>query len=222
MNIESAGSVLEDLVNDYQTIYVPNVRPIHNLEELRQVYKLTHDCFVSTGYFQAHPSHMIVHYPHFDHLPETEILVAVMNGVFVGSVSVTFDGPAGFTVEEEFKEQCAAIREEGHPMATVWRLVVDPSVRSNRAVLISLVDTVVARIRERDVTLALFAVNPKHERVYCHMLNMEVVARKLETGGRSAPSVLLRADADKIPVRREVHHGGLVFNPIHSLLAAAF
>jgi len=219
MDIANAGLVLENLFNDFHTLNVPNVRPIHNLQELRQVYQLTHECYVSTGHFRAHPSQMIVHYPNFDHIPETEILVAVMDGVIVGSVSVTFDGPAGFTVEEEFKEQCAVIREEGVPMAAVWRLVVADSVRANRAVLMSLVDTVVTRIRKRDIPLALFAVNPKHERVYCHLLNMEVVARKLQTDGRSAPSVLLRADAHKIPVRREAHHGGLVYNPIRALLS---
>jgi hypothetical protein len=223
MNIEDAGNVLEDLMNDFQTFSLPNVRPIHNLHELREVYKLTHTCYVSTGHFKSHPSQLIVHYPHFDHIPETDILVAVLNNVIVGSVSVTFDGPSGFTVEEEFMEQCKIIREEGKSMAVVWRLVADESVRSNRTVLMSLVDAALERVRRREISTALIAVNPKHERVYCRMLNTEVVARKLVTDSKTAPSVLLRGNPFEIAARsRSKHAASLVFNPVRMLLSTRF
>ena len=222
MDYTLAGNVLEDLLNDITNVTYPNIRPIHNLQELREVYKLTHNCYVTSGYTSAHASRIVVHYPIFDHIEQTTILVAVLHGKIVGSVSLTYDGPLhGFSVDEDFKDSCEAIRAEGKSVATVWRLVVDDSVRGNRSVLMSLVNEVVHRLRWNGVLTALFAVNPKHQKVYQRLLNMEVVAQKLETGGLSnAPAILLRADADKIPEHRDPMKQKLVYNPIHALITS--
>jgi len=220
MDYSTAGDVLEDLINDFAVLDSPNIRPINSILELREVYKLTHDSYVSAGYSEAHPSKMLAHYPYFDHIPETTILAAVLNGKIVGSVSLTLDGPCGFTVDEDFKEECDAIRLEGKPMATVWRLVVDDALRTKRSVVMNLISDIVFRLGRNHIPTALFAVNPKHEKVYKHMLNMEAVARKMDTGGlRNAPAILLRGDPDKIP-QRGPRLQVPAFNPIHALITS--
>src|SRR5262245_29486021 len=105
MNNPSGGvetDILDFIVSRSTSPERPIIRPIRDLAELQQVYRLTHDCYVENGYVKPHPTGMIVHYPQFDHIPETTILVAVINGRIVGSVSLTQDGPGGFSIDDDF------------------------------------------------------------------------------------------------------------------------
>ena|SRR5687767_6092198 len=194
-----ANDFLKQMLEDLSALGRPVVRPVRTLDELQQVYRLTHECYVSNGFAESHRTGLVVHYPHYDHIPETTILIAILEGKIVGSVSYTIDGPSGFTLDEDFRPECDSIREEGKRVGVVWRLVVDKSVRSNRAVVSDLIDGVIKLAVEYDVPTVLFAVNPRHENVYKRMLRMEVVERRQATEGlTNAPAVLLRGDRDTI------------------------
>jgi hypothetical protein len=201
--------------SDSSCIARPIVRPIRNTSELQEVYRLTHDCYVNSGYCKPHPTGMVVHYAPYDHIAETTILVALLDGQIVGSVSITVDGPSGFTVDEDFNDECIAIRQEGKPVAVVWRLVVKKSEQPSRMVVVSLINEVVSRLRRFEINTALFSVNPKHENVYRRLLNMSVVARKSGSNGlENAPAVLLRGDSDKILKNEVVAAAKPITNPI--------
>ena len=211
--------VLELLVGDYGILNQPTIRPLQHLNELRVVYQMTHEAYVKAGYFSEDASRLLIHYPYFDHIPETTIFVALLHGKIAGSVSVTLDGINGFTVDEDFKSECEAIRLEGKPTATVWRLVVEDSLRTRRTIVLSLINEVVQWLLKAKVSTALFSVNPKHVNVYKRMLNMEVVAEKTNTEGlNNAPSVLLRGDPLKIP-REPSLALNRDYNPLHFLLS---
>jgi hypothetical protein len=215
--------LLESMLSGHGILNEPLIRPVRNLGELQSVYRLTHDCYVTSGYCASHPSGMVLHYPYFDHIPETTILVALLHGKIVGSVSFTVDGPNGFTVEEQFKSECGALRAEGRPIATVWRLVVDQSARTRRSIVMNLIDEVTRQILKTNTQTFLFSVNPKHENIYKRMMDMEIVGRKAGTEGLcNAPAVLLRGDAEKVRLHRTREQPASEhFNPIHSLLLAS-
>ncbi len=213
--------ILELMLNDFGVLNKPMVRPLRNLHELREVYRLTHDCYVASGYSAAHTSGMTIHYPSFDHLDQTTILIAMMHGKIVGSFSLTEDGPGGLSIDEDFKDACDAIRQEGRPVGAVWRLVVQESVRTQRTIVISLINAMIELMARKGLSNALFAVNPKHESVYKRMLDGTVVARCDSTHGlANAPSVLLRVNPTELH-RERVLLPRSSSNPIHLLLTTS-
>lgn len=106
MNYPIDTDILELMLNDYGVLHQPFIRPVRSLEELRAVYRLTHDCYAASGFCAPNPTQFIVHYPQYDHIQETTILVALSQGRVVGSVSVTMDGPKGLTVDKDFNSEC--------------------------------------------------------------------------------------------------------------------
>jgi predicted unusual protein kinase regulating ubiquinone biosynthesis (AarF/ABC1/UbiB family)/ubiquinone/menaquinone biosynthesis C-methylase UbiE len=181
-----------------------HVRPIQNIFELWEVYRLTHDCYVETGYIRSRPTGLLVHYAEFDHIPETMILVAVQGQEIVGSVSFTVDGPSGFVIEKDYPEVCQQIREEGRALADVWRLVVKKSCRAGQQVLMELVGETVRALRHMGVTTCFLEVHEKHEGPYRKLLNMVPVARRQGVEGlekEHIPAVLLRLDEERLPER---------------------
>nr|AAO64427.1 long chain N-acyltyrosine synthase [uncultured bacterium CSLF42] len=219
MNFLDESSVVETFFSEFSGLNRPNIRPVEDLDEMKEVYRLTHTSYVSSGYSDCHPSNMLIHYPYFDHIPESTILIALMHGKIVGSVSLTIDGPNGLTVDEDFKEDCDKIRAEGKPLATVWRLVVDESHRNQRTIVMNLINEIVHRLLKNKISNCLFAVNPKHANVYQRMLNMQVVATRTTTNGLcNAPAVLLRGDPEKIPYHGVHGQTDENFNALHFLL----
>jgi hypothetical protein len=216
------GDFVELMLGDYSILHQPVVRPIQNLRELHQVYKLTHDNYVNLGYCDPHPSRMLIHYPTFDHLPETTILVALDHGRIIGSVSVTRDGPSGFTIDQDFPGAISKIREEGKPCASVWRMVVEESMKTRRAVVIRLMSELFHRMIDSQISNVLFAVNPKHVDVYQRMLQMNVVEKKLNSEGlNNAPAVLLRGNPNFLPATSLIDSNPATqsFNLVHFLLS---
>ena len=61
-----------------------NIRPVANIRELEAVYRLTHECYVAKSYVQNQPNGLLLHYPEFDVVPETTVLVAIHAGEVIG------------------------------------------------------------------------------------------------------------------------------------------
>jgi hypothetical protein len=186
-------TILESL-SKFNVLRAPRVRPAKTLQELQEVYRLTHDCYVGSGYAAPHPSGLLLHYPYFDHLSETTVFIALVDGKIAGSISITLDGPNGFSIENEFKAECDAIRAEGRRVAAAWRLVVNESLR-DRMIVMDLIRGAVEHVLKNEVGTVLLSINPKHESIYNRCMNMERVTRNSQTQGLSnAPAVLMRAD----------------------------
>jgi hypothetical protein len=113
---------------------------------------------------------------------------------------MTVDGPSGFTVDKDFKEECDAMRQAGRRLATAWRLVLKHSMNPSRRILMALIKETAAMATRKGANTWLFTVNPRHATVYQRLFKMYAVSRKEDTLGLSnAPSVLLRANIESLP-----------------------
>ena len=177
-----------------------DIRSVTRVDEMEEVYRLTHDSYVSKSYAENQPNGLLLHYPEFDVIPETTVLGTWHNEKMIGTVSLTISGPFGFTLDRDFREDIEKIKNEGRTVAVIWRLVVREDNRSSRAVLIGLISSITRLALNLGVNTCFFEVNPKHERVYQRLLNMTTVSRKDGADGlQHAPAVLLRADLESLP-----------------------
>jgi len=192
-------------VMDQTSIKPIEIRPIRDSFELWDVYSLTHDCYVETNYIRPRPTGMLVHYAEFDHLPETTILVALQDGEIIGSISYTIDGPAGFIIEKDYREECQRIRQEkGRRLADYWRFVVKKSCRSGQQVLMALMTQSGLDLLQKGVNTFFLDVHEKHEGAYKRLFNGVTVARKEGVPGleqQHIAAVLIRWDAERLPNR---------------------
>lgn len=184
----------EHRLNSMQASAEFEIRSVASADEMEAVYRITHDAYVRQGYCVPQPDGRLVHYPHLDGIPETTVLVAVVDGLTVGTVSITMDGPTGLHADEEFKDVCDRIRSEGRRLAACWRIATQPRCRSEAEIVLGLVREAEAVVLRKGADTCLLIVNPRHEGIYKKLLNMETVARKTETIGalRNAPPVLMR------------------------------
>ena len=178
------------------------IRPVQNAMEMDQVYRLTHDAYVWRGYNQPQPDGRLVHYPHLDNIPETTVLIAVEHGRILGTNSITLDGPRGLSVDGDFKFDCDGIRKERRPLAASWRIATREDLRGETRVVMGLIQETVRWGISAGVLTCMFTFNPRHERIYKKLLNLETVARCEETKGlKNAPAVLMRLDLENCPQR---------------------
>jgi hypothetical protein len=182
------------------------IRSVENLDELNEVYQITHDAFVQMGYAQPRADGRLIYFPQMEQLAETRVLVALQGGQMVGTVSWTLDGPLGLHVDEDFRTECDAIRAEGRKLAAAWRVVTRPDVQQSPQVILALIEAVIEAVIEEymaaGVEVSLFTFNPVHERVYQKLLGMQTVARSEGTCNlENAPAVLMRAEMGTLPER---------------------
>jgi len=189
------------------------IRPVTTIEQMEAVYRLTHDCYVSKGFAAVQENGLLLHYPEHDVLPETTVLIALQDNLIVGTASLTLSGRDGLTICHDFLEECRAIEKEGRVISAVWRLAIKDSCRESRQVLIGLISELLRCGLRSKVNTCLMVVNPRHERVYQRLLNMQVVARKEKTGGLSnAPAVLLRLDRETLPPEWKLAESAIIAN----------
>lgn len=191
------------------------IRPAFDAQELDQVYRLTHDAYVEQGYIQARPDGLLRHYAEVDAAPENMVLVAVEDGIVVGTVSVTLDGPAGFHVDHDFPAECAAIRAEGGNVGASWRIITAPGYRSSMSLVVDLIRSTIDVLHRFDVETILCSFNPRHERIYRKMFGMSTVAHSDGVGAVKSPAVLMRAS-----ISEAVKSWPPPFNPALATLAA--
>ena len=184
------------------------------------VYRLTHDCFLERGYCRPRPDGRLIHYPELDCIPETTVLIAVIDGEVVGTTSFTLDGPSGLNVDHDFQLACEEIRAERRSLAASWRLATKNSFRSQNDVVMALIKATTGMLLDSGTQTCLFTFNPRHERIYQRLLNMRTVARSGNARGlTTAPSVLMRCDCETVPDRFRVgiNPGTLFRAPIVSM-----
>ncbi len=178
----------------------PLVRAIRGTGELDLVYRLTHDSYVERGYVKPLCDGRLVHYPHLDRIPETTILVAEVNEAIVGTVSLTLDSDAGLHVDDDFKAECDRIRGEGRRLAASWRIATRKECRNQLKVVMELIRQIVHEFVIQEIETCVFTFNPRHERIYKRLLNMETVAVRESTKGlENAPAVFMRFDMARCP-----------------------
>lgn len=171
------------------------IRPALSDDDLDQVYRLTHDAYVSLGYIDPQPDGRLRHYPDIDSAPENVVLVAEEDGMIVGTVSVTLDGPAGLHVDHDFRAACDTVRAEGQPVAAVWRIMTAPDRRSTSALVLALIRAATDVLSGFGLDTTLMSFAPHHERAYRRLLDMRTIARTEGTADLRTAAVLMRASA---------------------------
>lgn len=176
------------------------IRPIRSTAELDCVYRMTHDAYVDMGFIQPQPDGRLVHYPQLDVARETTILIAILDGVIVGTNSFTLDGPSGLHVDEDFKQETDRVRAEGRPLASGWRINTRRNVRDQANIVKSLIGETLRRQTALGVRTCLFIFNKRHERIYQRLLCMKTIAELPEIECvHNFPAVLMRCDFEHLP-----------------------
>lgn len=182
-----------------------HIRPVVDDADLDGVYRLTHDAYVELGYIAPRPDGRLRHYADIDAAPENMVLLAVEDGVIVGTTSITLDGPAGFHVDHDFGPAAAAVRAEGRPFGAAWRIVTEPRHRSNTAVVFELIHATIDVLWRFGVETGLCTFAPRHERVYQRAIGMVTIARSDGVGAVKTPAVLMRGDVAAVARRWPPH-----------------
>ena len=176
------------------------IRAVQGPEELKAVYRMTHDAYVDMGFIRPRDDGMLIHYPHLDRINETTVLLALLDGRIVGTNSLTLDGPIGLHVDEDFGLETNHIRADGRTLAACYRMNTLPEVRLHNAIVMSLIRETVWRALESDVQTCLFIFHKRHERVYQRLLNMKTVAERSEIACvENFPAVFMRCDLETLP-----------------------
>jgi hypothetical protein len=174
------------------------IRPVFSEADWNAVYRMTHDNYVALGYCKPQPDGRLIHYPQFDHVPETQVLLAEVNGQIVGTCSVTIDGPNGLPVEDDFKEECDGFRAQGRKLADCWRFITLPEYHRSPKVAIGLMREMFNHLMKTSAmnTLVMAAV-PKHGRAYARVLNATLVTYRRQIGAvNGTDAVLMRCDKE--------------------------
>jgi hypothetical protein len=167
-------------------------------EEMTLVWKLTHDAYVTAGYAYSNSYGTLHHYPHLDGICETTVFTDIEDDQLLGTITLTEDGPAGLSVDPEFKDLIDPFRKLNVKIASVWRLVTLFGINRPRVVM-SLIGRVVEECAERKICLVFLVVNPKHEKFYNRMLCFETISEtRNELAVKGNPGLLLMTNTDKL------------------------
>lgn len=180
----------------------PTIHAVANSRELFEVYRLTYECYLAVGHGRPHPDGLWIPFPEFDHIPETIIFVAELDGKIVGSITLTRDGAHGLPSDKNFNRTSLLIRTEGRKLAEVWRLVVSGSCPDKPRILTSLMAHVTKRLLSEGIQTCLLFVQAEHVDLCRQRLNVVTLSHgKTIPGSSSASSVFMRCDVENIPKR---------------------
>ncbi len=141
------------------------VKLVQSRSELESALKLLHDTYVSEGYMTPVPSG--IRLSRYHALPTTQTIIALWDGVVVGTMSVIGDSRFGVPADKIF--DISPFRKKNLSIAEPSGLAVHREFQGSRnsAVLFSLFRYLVHYTQDRlrnDVWVV--AVNPKHAELY--------------------------------------------------------
>lgn len=175
------------------------IKKVETKEELLEVYKLTHDVYVTEGYCLAQPDGLLKHYPHLDNIAETKVFITIENNKIIGTNSFTTDGPKKLHVDEDFPFETEEVRQwcqqHNQRLSASWRIVTKESNRKSLKVLLELIN--ISMIEFLDTAdMVLFTFNPKHEKFYKKMLGLKTIAIGTAKSVGGASAILMEGDSD--------------------------
>ncbi len=176
------------------------LRVASTVDDFAAIHRLIHDAYVEQGYIEPQGNGRLLYNAEFDQRPETVVLMVESEGVLLGTLSLTVDGPRGLPVDRDFNATCNLVRREGRPLGCVWRLVTRQGYVDERRLVLTLIGEIVQEGLARQIKTYLCALNPKHERFYKRLLNMKSLAYCRSVQGlRNAPGVCMRGDVENLP-----------------------
>ena len=170
-------------------------------EEMNQVYRLTYKEYLRQGYCKSNNEERLIHNDHLDNIPETTVIIAIENGIVIGTNSLTLDGPNQLCVDidfpEEVKQEREKCQEENKILSASWRIVTDSQSRSSFKIVLQLINETVKQIIKSNSDIILFSFHPKHEYFYHKLLGLETITSNYcKSVGN--PGVLMKIDTKNL------------------------
>lgn len=152
---------------------------LSDFSRLDDVYRLTHDTLIEAGDIQPKKERKFIAFPDIDHAPETTILIAEKDGVIIGTISFTLDGPNGLHISKWFKDETNYVRNTAQgSIGTFWRIATDRNFRRKRTLVLDLMAYAFSVAIKEKCDFALLISTYRHIRFYQHFIGAEVIARK--------------------------------------------
>lgn len=167
----------------------------YDTEALDRAFRLVHDQYVWRGYMKPHPSRRRIGL--HQALPFNKIFVAQVATSVTGTVTLIEDSTIGLPMDEIYREELAAVREEARRIAEVSALAMDPHTRAQgMGIVMRLLRMLLLYAAEVARLDDLFlAVNPRHVEFYEKFFNCRPFATLKQYGKvNGAPAVALRLD----------------------------
>ncbi len=128
------------------------IKVVRNFEDAKKVFKLRYEVFGKEGYLNMSDYPLGMEYDEYDHLPETTLFLAEVDGKPVGTIRLVLDSPRGLSVESHIKN-VDDYRIEGRKLAEGSRWALLPEYRSNSHISLGLMKIIyIYGIKEYGVT----------------------------------------------------------------------
>jgi hypothetical protein len=140
------------------------LRVARSKDDLESAFKLLHDAYVDCGYMEPQQSGMRISF--YNALPTTSTLIALHEGVIVGTVSLIRENQIGFPAERVF--DLTEIRRVGGAVAEISALAIHARYRKRGShILFALMKFMFHHARDLFGTRHLvIAVHPTHFPLY--------------------------------------------------------
>jgi N-acyl amino acid synthase FeeM len=171
--------------------------------DMERVWRLTHDEYVKMGYAAPQPGGILKHFD-LDGIPETRVWLAEdEDGLVLGTISITMDGPAGLHVDDDFKDVVDEVREEcrreGKRLGAPWRIVTRSGCHDQLIVSMGIIGASTEWGIENHLRVTLYTFNPRHERFYRRVLGLRMIAGPRPSPSvQGAPAILMRGDLETL------------------------
>ena len=183
----SGAALLEKANSSEFTIKIANT-----LEEREAVYNLGYKVYLEKGFVNENSSEWLIQ--NYDANNETVILIVQDKFKNIaGSVTLVFDGNSRLPAEKIYPDELKALRESGNKMVELSRLVINPSYRNSKEILVLLFNYLAIYIYHvKSYNSITIQVNPRHKNYYKLLLGFtEVGVEKPCPHVQNAPAVLL-------------------------------
>lgn len=176
-----------------------NIRAAGSRDELEQAYRLVYLSYLHRDYIQESPAQLRLSL--FNALPETATFVADLRGEIIATVTLVPDSPVGLPMDEIYRHQIQALRDQGRRLAEVTMLA-DRRHEMRRALPVVLLlmkrvfdySTLVLKANDLCIT-----INPRHEAYYQRfLLFQQLGGLKSYPSVRNNPALAERLDLDHV------------------------
>lgn len=168
------------------------VKLANTLEERDATFRLAYSVYLDKGYINQNEENWLV--SQYDANAETAILIVQdKNKKIIGSVTLVFDGADSLPAATIFTDELNDLRSKNEKIVEISRLVIDPSYRNAKEILILLFNYLyIYSYYVKNYTCLAIEVNPRHKDYYRSLLNFDVIGiEKPCPMVQNAPAVLL-------------------------------
>lgn len=189
------------------------IKVVNTCEEREEVFKLGYQVYREKGYIDQNPNEWLIR--GYDANEETVILIVQdKNKKIIGSVTLVFEENCKLPSEKMYRDEIKNIKNEGHRLAEISRLIIHPDYRNSKEVLLLLFNYLaIYTYRVKKYSCLIVQVNPRHISYYKLLLKFkEVGNQKISPIVNNAPAILLSLTTDTYKHEMENLKGNIIFH----------